>query len=116
MSDRGFLFLFSVLTIIGSLAYCGWVIATGQALTMDGLFMLLTAGLVAAVFGLYVMFMINRELEAQKAAASRRSLRLRPRPSPQLRLQLPSHRLHERQRAAHGVSWRTPRNLSIIGP
>jgi hypothetical protein len=69
MSDRGFLFLFSVLTIIGCLAYCGWVIATGQALTMDGLFMLLTAGLVAAVFGLYVMFMINRELEAQKAAA-----------------------------------------------
>jgi len=68
MSDRGFLFLFSVLTIIGSLAYCGWVIASGQALTMDGLFMLLTALLVAAVFGLYLKFMIGREIEAQKAA------------------------------------------------
>ena len=68
MSDRGFLFLFSVLTIIGSLAYCAWVVASGQALTMDGLFMMLTALLVAAVFGLYIKFMISRELEAQKAA------------------------------------------------
>lgn len=69
MSDRGFLFLFSILSILGCLVYSGWIVATGQALTMDGLFMLLTALLVAAVFGLYVKFMIGREFEAQTAAA-----------------------------------------------
>jgi heme A synthase len=69
MSDRAFLFLFSLVMIVGGLAFSGWLVATGQALTVDGLFLLLTALLVAAVFGLYVMFMINREREAQKAAS-----------------------------------------------
>ena len=69
MSDRAFLFLFSLLMIVICLAFSGWLIVTDQALTVDGLFLLLTALLVAAVFGLYVMFMINREREAAKAAA-----------------------------------------------
>lgn len=69
MSDRGFLFLFSVFMIAGCLVFSGWLVATGQALTVDGLFMLLTALLVAVAFGLYVVFMIRKELEVQKAAA-----------------------------------------------
>jgi hypothetical protein len=69
MSDRGFLFLFSIVMIVGSLASAGWLIATGQAGTVDGLFLVLTALLMALVFGLYVMFVIRRAMEAAKPAA-----------------------------------------------
>ena len=64
MSDRGFLFLFSILMIVGGLATAGWLFATGQAATVDGLFLLLTALLVALCFALYVIFMIRRAMEA----------------------------------------------------
>ena len=70
MSDRGFLFLFSIVMIVGSLASAGWLIATGQAGTVDGLFLVLTALLMALVFGLYVMFVIRRAMEAAKPAAT----------------------------------------------
>ena len=70
MSDRGFLFLFSIVMIVGSLASAGWLIATGQAGTVDGLFLVLTALLMALVFGLYVMFVIRRAMEAAKPAAA----------------------------------------------
>ena len=68
MSDRGFLFLFSILMIVGGLATAGWLFATGQAATVDGLFLLLTALLVALCFALYVMFMIRRAMEAATPA------------------------------------------------
>lgn len=41
-----------------------WLFATGQAGTVDGLFLLLTALLLAVVFGLYVLYAIRRALEA----------------------------------------------------
>jgi hypothetical protein len=63
MSDRGFLFLFSILMILGGLATAGWLFATGQAATVDGLFLLLTVLLVALCFLLYVIFMIRRAME-----------------------------------------------------
>jgi predicted lipid-binding transport protein (Tim44 family) len=63
MSDRGILFVFSVLMVLGGLGMAAWLFATGQAGTVDGLFMLLTALLVAAVFGLYLRFMIRRAME-----------------------------------------------------
>jgi hypothetical protein len=70
MSDRGFLFLFSLLMILGGLGTAAWLFISGQAGTVDGLFMLLTALLVAAVFGLYVKFMIGRaKEEVSKPAA-----------------------------------------------
>lgn len=69
MSDRGALFLFSIFMIVASLAAVGWLIVTGQALTVDGLFLVLTALLSAAVFGLYVKFVIGRAVEAQVQAA-----------------------------------------------
>ena len=68
MSDRGFLFLFSIVMIVGSLATAGWLLATGQAATVDGLFLLLTALLIALVFALYVVFVIRRALEAATPA------------------------------------------------
>lgn len=70
MSDRGFLFLFSVLMILAGLGAAVWLIISGQALTMDGIFLLLTALLVAAAFLLYAVFMIRREMEAQAKPAA----------------------------------------------
>jgi membrane protein DedA with SNARE-associated domain len=61
--DRGFLFLFSIVMIAGSLAAAGYLIVSGQAATVDGLFLLLTALLVAVVFALYVKYMIGRAME-----------------------------------------------------
>ena len=75
MSDRGFLFLFSIFMILAGLGTSGWLFASGQAGTVDGLFLLLTALLVAAAFLLYVIFMIRREMEvpAKPAAAPAKS-------------------------------------------
>jgi hypothetical protein len=70
MSDRGFLFLFSILMIVGGIATAGWLFATGQAGTVDGLFLTLTALLVAAAFALYLKFMIRRAMEAAAPPAA----------------------------------------------
>jgi hypothetical protein len=63
MSDRGFLFLFSVFMIVASLATAVWLGISGQALTVDGLFLVLVALLTALVFLLYVVFMIRRAMD-----------------------------------------------------
>jgi hypothetical protein len=63
MSDRGFLFLFSIAMILGGLGTAVWLGATGQAATVDGLFMALTALLVALAFALYLRFMVKRAME-----------------------------------------------------
>lgn len=66
MSDRGLLFLFSIFMIVISLGAAVYLCVTGQALTMDGLFTVLVALLTAAVFALYLMFMIHRAMEPPK--------------------------------------------------
>lgn len=71
MSDRGFCFSFSCLVILASLCAAGWLVATGQAATVDGLFLLLTCLLVAAAFALYVVFMIRRAMEPVEAPAGK---------------------------------------------
>jgi len=70
VSDRAILFLFSIVVVIGSLAAAGWLLATGQAGTVDGLFLLLTCLLAAFAFGLYLVFMIRRALEPAPAPAA----------------------------------------------
>jgi hypothetical protein len=70
MSDRGALFLFSLFMVVASLGVVVWLLATGQAGTVDGLFMVLTALLTAAVFALYLRFVIGRALEAQAKPAA----------------------------------------------
>lgn len=50
--------------ILGGLATAGWLFATGQAATVDGLFLMLTVLLVALCFLLYVVFLIRRAMEA----------------------------------------------------
>jgi hypothetical protein len=70
MPDRAFLFLFSVVMIAAGLGSAAWLVATGQATTVDGLFLLLTALLIAACFALYIVFMIRRAMEAFKKQAT----------------------------------------------
>ena len=70
MSDRAILFLFSVVVEIASLAAAGWLLASGQAGSVDGLFLLLTCLLVALAFGLYLAFMIKRAMEPTPAPAA----------------------------------------------
>ncbi|MGA2737322.1 MAG: hypothetical protein ABSG65_07705 [Bryobacteraceae bacterium] len=70
MSDRAILFLFSVVVEIASLAAAGWLLASGQAGSVDGLFLLLTCLLVALAFGLFMAFMIRRAMEPTPAPAA----------------------------------------------
>ena len=70
MSDRGILFLFSVVVGIASFAAAAWLLVTGQAGTVDGLFLLLTCLLVAFAFGLYLAFVIRQAMaQAEKPVA-----------------------------------------------
>ncbi|HTS30225.1 MAG TPA: hypothetical protein VMH81_30345 [Bryobacteraceae bacterium] len=55
--------------ILGGLGAAVWLIVTGQAGTVDGLFLFLTALLTAVVFGLYVVYVFRRALEAAAEAA-----------------------------------------------
>ena len=71
MSDRGLLFLFSCAVIVASLGAAVWLIATGQAATVDGLFLLLTCLTVAAAFALYLMYMIRRAMEPTEQPAAK---------------------------------------------
>ena len=88
MSDRGILFLFSVVVEIASLAAAGWLLVSGQAGSVDGLFLLLTCLIVAASFGLYLAFMIRRAMEpaaapaAQSAKAGTAPAQTKPAPTP----------------------------------
>ena len=70
MSDRGFLFLFSVFMIAAGGCSVAYLVATGQAGTVDGLFLVLTALLLALVFALNLIYMINRAMEAAKGPAA----------------------------------------------
>jgi hypothetical protein len=69
MSDRGILFLFSLLMVVASLGAAGWLLATGQAGSVDGLFLLLTCLVVAFAFSLYLVFLIRRVRESLQAPA-----------------------------------------------
>jgi hypothetical protein len=69
VSDRAILFLFSVGVEIASLAAAGWLLATGQAGTVDGLFLFLTCLVVALAFGLYLVFVVRRAMESPAAPA-----------------------------------------------
>ena len=71
MSDRGFCFLFSCAVILASLGASVWLIATGQAATVDDLFLLLTSLTIAAAFALYVMYMIRRAMEPTEQPAAK---------------------------------------------
>ncbi len=81
MSDRGILFIFSLVVEIASLAAAGWLLASGQAGSVDGLFLLLTCLLVALAFGLYLAFMIRRAMEPTAAPAAQPAKTAAPAPA-----------------------------------
>jgi hypothetical protein len=82
MSDRAGLFLFSILMVIVSLAASGWLLVSGQAGSVDGLFLLLTCLLVALAFVLYLMFMIHRAMESLQPAPAAKPAAAKPAPKP----------------------------------
>ena len=82
MSDRGFCFLFSCVVIVAALGAAGWLLATGQAATVDGLFLLLTCLLVGLAFGLYIKFMIGRAMEPAEAPAAKPTKAAQPKSAP----------------------------------
>lgn len=82
MSDRAALFLFSLFMIVVSLGAAVWLFVSGQAGTVDGLFLVLTALLSAAVFALYVKFVIGRAMEAQKQSAAQTAKAAKAAPTP----------------------------------
>jgi hypothetical protein len=55
---------------IVSLAAAGWLLVSGQAGSVDGLFLLLTCLLAALAFALYLLFMINSAKESLKPSAA----------------------------------------------
>jgi hypothetical protein len=67
------LFLFSVLMIAGGLGAAAWLIATGQAGTVDGLFLVLMVLLAAAAFGLYAVFLVRRAMQSVAQPAAKAS-------------------------------------------
>jgi hypothetical protein len=63
MSDRGALFLFSLVVVIGALAVVGWLIATSQAATFDGLLLLCSSLALALAFSLYLRHLIRSAMK-----------------------------------------------------
>jgi predicted lipid-binding transport protein (Tim44 family) len=59
------------MVILASLCAAGWLLATGQAASVDGLFLLLTCLLVTLAFALYVRFMIRRAMEPVETSAAK---------------------------------------------
>ncbi|HZT30899.1 MAG TPA: hypothetical protein VFA33_13495 [Bryobacteraceae bacterium] len=78
MSDRGVLFLFSLVMVLASLAAAAWLLATRQAAHIDGLFLLLVCLLVAFSFSCYLRFLVRQVLKelaaVQKAPEKPKSL------------------------------------------
>ena len=68
MSDRALLFLFSILMVAVAGASVVYLIVTGQAASVDGLFLVVTALTIAAGFALYVVYVIHRAMEPAKPA------------------------------------------------
>lgn len=71
MSDRAILFSFSILMTIVALAAAAWLVVSGQAGSVDGLFLLLTCLLTAFAFACYLLFMIHRAMESLQAPAAK---------------------------------------------
>ena len=63
MTDRGLLFITSVVMIFASLAAAAWLLLSGQAAYVDGIFLVLVALVVAFAFALYVWFLYGRVKE-----------------------------------------------------
>ena len=70
MSEHGVLALCSLLLVVGSLAVAVWLVASGQAVNLDGLFMLAACLVVALAFGLCLRSLAKGASKAQSGPAS----------------------------------------------
>ena len=59
MSDRGWLFVFSLSVIAASLGVAAWLAITGQARYIDGLFLLISCLVLALAFGIYLRYLVR---------------------------------------------------------
>ena len=64
--------------VVVSLAASGWLVASGQAGSVDGLFLLLTCLLSALAFALYLMFMIGRAKESLQPPPAAKTAAAKP--------------------------------------
>lgn len=69
MLERVAVFAFSLLMIVGSLAVAVWLVVTGQAAYVDGLFLLLVCLVFAAAFTACAVLLIKAGM--QPAAAQK---------------------------------------------
>ncbi len=90
MSDRAFLFIFSCAVILASVGASIWLVVTGQAAYVDGLFLLLMCLSVAFAFGLYVMFMIRRAMESLEPPAAAKPAKSAPGAQPKAAAGIPA--------------------------
>src|SRR5262249_12659865 len=70
MWERLAVFLFLVVVALGSLGGAGWLVATGQAVSVEGLFLVLVALLLALVCGVSIYVMIRGAMEAIQAPSA----------------------------------------------
>lgn len=82
MSDRGLLCLFSLCVIAASLVVAAWLVATGQAAYVDGLFLLISCLVLALAFGLYVLYLVRSVMAGTPVAAPPKSAAAAPEKSP----------------------------------
>ena len=66
MSDRAFLFLFSLAVVVAALGAAAWLAATHQVRTVDGLFLFSSCTVIALAFGLYLRWMIQSALREER--------------------------------------------------
>ena len=59
MSERGWLFLFNLFCILLALGGSGFLIVSGQAVSVEGMFLLMTCGVVVLVSVLSVRFLLK---------------------------------------------------------
>jgi len=69
MSDRGVLFVFSLIAIVACLAAAVWLVASGQARYVDGLFLLLSSLVIALAFALYLSYVVKSAMASTRGAA-----------------------------------------------
>ena len=73
MLERVGVFLFSLLMVVGSLGVAVWLIATGQAGSVDGLFLLLVCLVFALAFAICAFLLIKTAMQRAAAPAAAKS-------------------------------------------
>jgi len=84
MSERGILLLFSLGVIVASLGVAAWLITTGQAAYIDGLFLLLSCLILTLAFGLYLKYLVKSGVRADGSVprAAKITAAVREQPAP----------------------------------